>query len=123
MRDYRNLEVWRRSHQLVLGVFDLTESFPRQAQFGLTAQIRRSAISIPSNIAEGAGRSGRPDSARFLDIAGGSANELEYQLLLARDLGYSSGDSHQRECAEIRAMLTRLRARVLAGDRGLETGD
>lgn len=123
MRDYRNLEVWRRAHRVALEVFRATESFPQGERFGLTAQIRRSAVSVPSNIAEGAGRSGRPDYARFLDIAGGSLNELEYQLILARDLEYSTTTGLIEECAEIRSMLTTLRRRVLAGDWRPATGD
>lgn len=80
-------------------------------------------MSVPTNIAEGAGRSTRPDYARFLDMAASSLNELEYQMLLAHDLQYPTDSVIAQECGEIRAMLTSLRNRVLAGDRRLETGD
>ena len=87
MADYRKLKVWERSHRLTLEVYRVTASFPQSELYGLTSQIRRSAYSIPSNIAEGCGRNVDAELARFLDIAMGSANELDYRLLLARDLG------------------------------------
>src|SRR5712691_9428738 len=86
MKDFRNLKVWERAHQLALALYPITASFPRQEAYGLASQIRRAASSIPSNIAEGCGREGDPELARFCIIARGSATELEYQLLLARDL-------------------------------------
>ena len=88
MGDYRNLKVWERAHQLTLEVYGSTRSFPKDEMFGLTSQLRRSAASIPANIAEGCGRNGDAELARFMTIAMGSANELDYHLLLARDLGY-----------------------------------
>lgn len=87
MQDYMQLEVWQRSHRLTLAVYRETDHFPRSEAYNLTSQIRRSSVSIPSNIAEGCGRSSRPDFARFLAIALGSCCELQYQLLLSRDLG------------------------------------
>ena len=87
MGDYRKLQVWERSHRLALDVYHATKSFPREELFGLTSQLRRAAASIPANIAEGCGRNGDAELARFLDVAMGSANELDYHLLLARDLG------------------------------------
>ena len=86
MKDFRNLKVWEKAHQLALALYPITASFPRQEAYGLASQIRRAASSIPSNIAEGCGREGDPELARFCIIARGSATELEYQLLLARDL-------------------------------------
>jgi four helix bundle protein len=86
-RDFRELQVWEKAHALTLGVYRVTGRFPKDEQFGLTAQMRRAATSIPTNIAEGCGRSGDAELNRFLHIASGSARELEYQLLLARDLG------------------------------------
>jgi len=88
MGDYRKLQVWERSHRLTLEVYDATSSFPKEELFGLTSQLRRSAASIPANIVEGCGRNGDAELARFMSIAMGSANELDYHLLLARDLGY-----------------------------------
>jgi len=87
MQDFRNLRVWQEAHQLVLAIYRATENMPDQERFGLTSQMRRAAVSIPSNIAEGCGRDSDSEFKRFLQIAMGSASELEYQLLLARDLG------------------------------------
>jgi len=88
MRDFRQLRVWEASHRLALEIYLLTKDFPKEELFSLTNQIRRSAYSIPSNIAEGCGRNGNKEYARFLQISMGSAYELDYQLLLSRDLGY-----------------------------------
>lgn len=88
MRDFRRLAVWEKSHGLVLQIYGATGQFPRSEDFGLAGQLRRAAISIPSNIAEGCGRGSDGELRRFLALAMGSANELEYQLLLAKDLGY-----------------------------------
>src|SRR5205809_7492941 len=85
MKDFRNLKVWEKAHQLTLALYPVTASFPRPEAYGLASQIRRAASSIPSNIAEGCGREGDPELARFCIIARGSAAEREYQLLLARD--------------------------------------
>ena len=81
------MKVWEKSHQLALEVYKATTGFPKDELYGLTSQMRRSGTSIPTNIAEGCGRAGGADFARFLQIAMGSASELEYQLLLVRDLG------------------------------------
>jgi four helix bundle protein len=88
VRDFRELKVWERSHRLVQDLYDATGNFPREETYGLTAQLRRCSASIPANIAEGCGRSGDAELGRFMLIAMGSASELEYHLLLARDLGY-----------------------------------
>ncbi|WP_353251600.1 four helix bundle protein [Salinisphaera sp. PC39] len=93
MRRHHDLDVWRESRRLVKRVYLLTATFPADERFGLTAQIRRAAVSIPSNIAEGAARSTRRDFANFVRIARGSLSELETQILLARDLGLCSPDS------------------------------
>ena len=90
MRDYRNLIAWQKAHELTLTVYRLTRDFPRDERFGLSAQLRRASASIATNIAEGSGRSTNADFARFLAIAAGSASEVQYQLELARDLGFSS---------------------------------
>jgi four helix bundle protein len=86
MANFRELRVWERAHDLTLRIYEATANFPKQEMYGLTSQIRRSCTSIPTNVAEGCGRGGDPEPARFLHIAMGSASELEYQLLLARDL-------------------------------------
>ena len=109
MRDYRKLTVWKKSHQLVLNVYQATKDFPSDERYGLTSQMRRSAQSIPTNIAEGAGRSTDGDFVRFLDIAAGSASELDYQLLLAHDLAFLDTRTHEvliEHLTEVRKMLT-----------------
>lgn len=88
MRDFHNLTIWIRSHQLTLKIYNLTKSFPKEETFGLVSQMRRAAYSIPSNIAEGCGRNSNPDFKRFLTISVGSSSELEYQLFLSHDLGF-----------------------------------
>jgi four helix bundle protein len=111
MRDFHRLLVWEKSHQLTLEVYRITENFPNSELYGLVSQLRRSCMSIPSNIAEGAGRSTDIEFARFVDIAAGSANEVEYQILLARDLRYLSTESHDHlhfAINEIKKMLAAL---------------
>ena len=108
MQDYRNLKVWQRSHQLTLEVYQMTNDFPADERFGLTSQIRRCALSVPSNIAEGSARGSDADFSRFIHIAMGSAAELDYQMLLAHDLNFMDSSEYQRladELAEIRRML------------------
>ena len=83
MKDYRSLQVWQKSHELTLSVYEVTQSFPNDEKYGLTSQLRRSASSIPSNIAEGCGRGSDADFARCCQIAMGSACEVNYQLLLS----------------------------------------
>jgi four helix bundle protein len=115
--DYRELEVWAKAHALTLAVYTVTTKFPREENYGLTSQIRRASASIPSNIAEGCGRGGDPEFARFLQIAAGSASELDYQLLLAKDLEYVSAQEHDQladELTQIRKMLTALIQRIRA---------
>ncbi len=110
MRDFRELKVWQKAHQLVLEVYHHSKGFPPEERFGLTAHLRKTATSVPSNIAEGCGRDGDKELARFLNIAAGSASELDYQLLLARDLGYLASDDHRHiagRVGEVRRMLYR----------------
>ena len=86
MKDFRNLKVWEKSHNLVLDIYNITKVFPKVELYGLTSQIRRAAISIPTNISEGCGRSNGKDFARFMQIAMGSASELEYLIFLSSEL-------------------------------------
>ncbi|TWT93670.1 four helix bundle protein [Neorhodopirellula pilleata] len=95
MKNFRELRVWEKSHEFVLALYSCTRQFPSEERYGLTSQIRRAAVSVPSNIAEGCGRSGDNELARFCDIAMGSASETEYQLLLAKDLGYLDHQTYQ----------------------------
>lgn len=115
MKDFRDLLVWEKAHRLALAIYQATQAFPKDELFGLTSQLRRSAMSIPSNIAEGCGRDGDGDLARFLRIATGSASETEYQLLLAHDLDYLSNDAYQplnESICEVKRMLTSLIRRI-----------
>ena len=109
MADYRKLEAWRRAHQLALAVYRQTEPFPRAERYGLTSQLRDAASSVPANIAEGYGRGTDPELARFCRISLGSLNELEYYLLLARDLGLLPDAEHgplQSELEIVRRLLS-----------------
>src|SRR5712691_4366570 len=86
MRDFRQIKVWAKAHNLTLEIYKTTARFPREELYGVTSQLRRSCASIPANIAEGFGRGGNAELARFLQIGMGSAYELEYHTLLAKDL-------------------------------------
>ena len=108
---YRDLKVWQKAMDLVIEVYRLTGSFPSAEMYGLTGQMRRSAVSIPSNIAEGHGQGGGKSFSRYLFIAQGSLKELETQLLIAGRLGYISPEALQpvlANCDEIGKMLTGL---------------
>ena len=120
MQDFKNLLVWKRSHALTIELYSVTKSFPASEQFGLTSQIRRAAASIPANIAEWSGRVGNPELARFLGISSGSASELEYYLILARDLNYIDNTTHNRlndELVQIKRMIGSLITRLKASNR------
>ena len=109
MRDFRGLKVWEKAHHLTVAVYEATATFPRNELYGLTSQIRRSCVSIPANIAEGCGRDGDMELARFLQMAMGSASELEYHLLLASDLDLLKASDYDRlrsETIEVKRMLT-----------------
>ena len=115
MQDFRNLQVWEKAHKLTLEVYQATRRFPYDERFGLTSQIRRAAGSIGANIAEGCGRRGNNELARFLQIAMGSASELEYHFLLARDLGFIKEQNHREidtQITEIKRMLASLSSRL-----------
>ena len=88
LKNYKELKVWQKSYKLCLEIYRTTAKFPKEERYGLTSQIRRSAVSIPSNIAEGYGRKTTADYIRYLYIAYGSVCELEPQILLSMDLGY-----------------------------------
>jgi four helix bundle protein len=88
MKDFRDLEVWQVAHEMALMIYAMTRRFPDYERYGITSQLRRSAVSVASNIAEGRGRRTDAEFARFLHIAMGSLSELDYQVLLARDLAY-----------------------------------
>ena len=111
MQSFRNLKVWEKAHVLTLDVYKSSKGFPRDELYGLTSQMRRSSASIGANIAEGCCRKGDCELGRFLQIAMGSASELEYHVLLARDLGLLKSLDYQRlseEVIEIKRMLASL---------------
>ena len=95
MGDYKKLAVWGKSYQLTLKIYEVTKTFPKEEVYGLTSQLRRAAYSIPANIAEGSGRGTDKELAHFLQIALGSANELEFHLSLTHDLHYLETKAHQ----------------------------
>jgi four helix bundle protein len=109
VKDFRDLKVWERAHQLTLDVYKATSRFPREEIYGLTSQMRRCSASIGANIAEGCGKRGNNEFYRFLQIALGSASELDYHFLLARDLLFLPEDDYARmakELSALRRMLT-----------------
>jgi four helix bundle protein len=96
MKDFRRLKVWEKVHVLTLDIYKVTARFPREEMYGLTSQMRRCSASMGANIAEGCGKQGNNELYRFLYIASGSASELDYHLLLARDLEYLPDDDYRR---------------------------
>jgi four helix bundle protein len=115
-RDFRNLKVWEKAHATTLGCYQATRVFPREETFGLSSQIRRSAASVPANIAEGCGRGGN-ELPRFCRIALGSASELEYHLILAHDLELLTRESFERlstQVIEVKRMLSSFIDRIVA---------
>lgn len=121
MKDFRDLKVWEKAHAVTLEMYRVTNSFPRDERYGLTSQIRRCSASIAANIAEGCGRRGNGEFHRFLQVASGSASELDYHLLLARDLCFLGNDQYgsiAKQLGELRRMLTALILRVDAERQG-----
>jgi len=119
LKDFRNVKAWEKAHALTLCVYRASAGFPDHERFGLTSQIRRASASIPTNIAEGCGRSGDNELGRFMEIAMGSASEVEYQLLLARDLNYLEAQKYSAlstQVIEVKRMLTAF-VRKLRDDR------
>ncbi|MFL5802710.1 MAG: four helix bundle protein [Roseiflexaceae bacterium] len=112
-RSFQDLIVWQKAHLFVLSAYRLTESFPKYELYGLTSQLRRAAVSLPANIAEGYKRKGRADKIRFLNIAQGSLEECRYYLILACDLSY--GDTHglSAQLEEVSKLLTAYTAAIL----------
>jgi four helix bundle protein len=111
MKDFKELKVWHKAHELTIALYAASKSFPREEIYGLTSQLRRAAVSIGANIAEGCGRRSDGEFVRFLQIARGSASELEYHLLLARDLKFMVQREHQNlenKLSEVQRMLSSL---------------
>jgi len=115
MQNYKDLKVWEKAHQFTLDVYRVSRLFPKEEMYGLTSQLRRSAASIPANIAEGCGKKTKLDFANFLNISLGSSNEAEYFILLAKDLKYISSEDYlilEKLINEIKAMLIALIGKV-----------
>ena len=115
MSDFRKLTVWAKAHALTLRIYQTTKGFPKSETYGLTAQLRRAAVSVGSNIAEGTGKNTAGEKRQALGHAQGSVHEIQYQCLLARDLQYITPAEHSSLDAailEVRAMLDALRRKV-----------
>jgi four helix bundle protein len=115
MKDFRDLQVWHKAHSLTLFCYRVTGAFPKQEMYGLTSQTRRCAASVAANIAEGCGKRGNGEFYRFLNIAMGSASELEYHFLLARDLDFLHEENYKdlnHRVVEIKRMLAALVCKV-----------
>lgn len=111
MKNFRNLSVWQKAHLLAIAVYKITASFPKEEVYGLTSQIRRACVSIPANIAEGCGRDGEAEFRRFLQIAFGSASELEYHIILANELKFLRNEDYEiliGQVKEVKCMLVGL---------------
>jgi four helix bundle protein len=117
VQSFRSLRVWEKAHKLSLDIYTSSKAFPREEMYGLTSQMRRSSASVGMNIAEGCCRKGNVEMVRFLQIAMGSASELEYQLLLAHDLEYLQNPEYERlsaQAVEVKRMLSSLMQKVKA---------
>ena len=118
MQDFRNLAVWQKAHQLALEIYRATRLFPKDELYGMTSQMRRAAVSVSANLAEGCGRRTDADFARFTTIAMGSASELDCLILLSRDLNLMDGrvaDALAAATIEVKRMLASLTKRLAAG--------
>ncbi len=112
-RTFQDLIVWQKAHEFVLAVYMLSKTFPKDERFGLTSQFRRAAVSIPANIAEGFKKRGRPDKARFMNVAQGSLEECRYYLILISDLSYGDTRELMFQLEEVSKLLGRYTAAIL----------
>ncbi len=115
-KSFEDLVVWRKAHEFVLGVYELTKTFPREETYGLTSQLRRAAISIAANTAEGFRKRGKADKARFMNTAEASVDESHYYLILARDLRYGDTESLMRTLDEVSRLLNAYSRAILASN-------
>lgn len=119
MKDFKTQAVWQRSHKLTVEIYRATRNFPKEEIYGLTSQIRRAMSSIPTNIAEGCGLRTNAELANFLNIASGSASEVEYEILLAKEVGYITNEQFEAwtsEICKIRSMLSVYMTKVIAAN-------
>ena len=115
-RTFQDLVVWRKAHELVLAVYAFTGVFPKQETYGLALQMRRAAVSVPANIAEGFRRRGKADKARYMNMAEASLEESRYYLILAQDLGYGNTHSLTTSLEEVSRLLNAYTKAILASD-------
>ena len=115
-KSFQDLIVWRKAHQFVLSVYRFTDTFPKTELYGLTSQIKKAAISIPANIAEGFKKKTKPDKARFMNIAQGSLEECRYYLILAKDLGYGDSSGLTSHLEEVSKLLQAYLSSILNSD-------
>jgi four helix bundle protein len=113
---FRDLIVWQKAHEFVIGVYRMTSKFPKEEVYGLTQQLRRAAVSIPANIAEGFKRSGKPDKARFMNIAAASLEECRYYLILTMDLNYGDTTIIMKLLEEVSRLLNAYAKAILNSD-------
>jgi four helix bundle protein len=114
-KSFQDLIVWQKAHNFVLAIYRASASFPKNETFGLTSQLRRAAVSVPANIAEGFVKRGKPDKARLMNVAQGSLEEARYYLILADDLGYMDNSALMAYAEEISRLLERYIERVRCG--------
>ena len=119
-RCFQDLRVWRKAHELVLKIYQITKNFPAGELYGLTSQLRRAAVSVPANIAEGFAKRGASDKARYLNIARGSLEEVHYYLILVRDLGYADPSALLVCYEEVARLLSRYTKAVATPSSGPE---
>ncbi|HUK83420.1 MAG TPA: four helix bundle protein [Verrucomicrobiae bacterium] len=115
-KSFQDLIVWQKAHQFVLSVYRFTDGFPKTETYGMTSQLRRAAVSIPANIAEGFKKSGRADKGRFMNIAQGSIEECRYYLILAKDLGYGDNATLMPQLEEVSKLLESYASAILNSD-------
>ncbi len=113
-RSFQDLIVWQKAHQFVLAVYRFTENFPKTERYGLTLQLRRAAVSIAANIAEGFRKRGKPDKARFMNISQGSLEECRYYLILSKDLNYGDSSTLMDQLEEVSKILDAYISSILA---------
>ena len=115
-RTFQDLVVWRKAHELVLAIYSFTARFPKQETYGLVLQMRRAAISVPANIAEGFRRRGKADKARYMNMAEGSLEESRYYLILSQDLGYGDTSRLVASLEEVSRLLNAYASAILTSD-------
>ncbi len=115
-KSFQDIEIWKKSHAFVLEIYRLTESFPKHELFGLTSQLRRAAVSIPANFAEGFRKTGRRDKLRFYNVAQGSLEECRYYMILVKDLDYGDTQHLMVKLEEVSKMLTSYMQKIRDSD-------